>query len=191
MSAYIRSHNTMPKEGFNSVAKIMHAVGELTVTVAELADGEHHGSTTSDAEPKQKRTPQQKAEHKEMIERKATARKNFQDGWMKANKSPEEISAFHDELVSLQEVQRKTNTDNKVTLKGKEKEEARKKAFVMYVRSIQALLTKYGVPKMAGESAPTSGGGVMGTSDMEAQFDHDLWMQRPLGYEMRDSLRYL
>lgn len=186
MSAYIRSHSTMPSS-VNPAAKVMHKLGELQLAVAEMAGAaEHHGSTTSDKPAKPKRTKEEKEAHKLMLEERTSKRKAFQEKWLSENKSSEEIAAFNNDLVALQDKQKAAKKAATESGKpGKEKEADKTKAHSDYVKSIRALLKKNGVPDMPAGTTIEVG------SAMEDEMDHDLWMERPQGYPMRDSLRYL
>ncbi len=178
-------------QSVNPAAKVMHKLGELQVAVAEMAGAaEHHGSTTSDKPAKPKRTKEQKEEHKLMLEERTSKRKAFQEKWLLENKTPEEIASFNNDLVGLQDKQKAARKAASASGKpGKEKEADRTKAHTDYVKSIQVLLKQYGVPDMKAQAGKDTT--IEAGSAMEDEMDHDLWMERPQGYPMRDSLRYL
>jgi hypothetical protein len=171
-----------------SIANVMMKASELTKAVAEFAGAEHHDSKTSDAPAKPTRTKEQKAMHKLMMEERTAKRKKTQMNWLTENKSADQVQQFNDELVALQEARNTAKlaaTDS--GKKGKELSQMKNKAHTEFVKNVRALLVKYGVPQVPHEvSADTSI-----QAGMEAEMDHDLWMERPQGYPMRDSLRYL
>ena len=181
----------MPKKGVNGVAHgvahVMSKIGELQLAVAEMAGAaEHHTSTTSDTPAKTKLSKDQKAANKQKFDEIRAQRKAWQDKWLRENNTPEEIAAFNDELVSLQEKQKAARKDGEDTVG------SGKVAHKAFLRGINALLAKYKVPPVP--DTPAAAGPdttVLPRSAMEDEIDHDLWMERPQGYQMRDSLRYL
>ena len=191
MSPYIRSHNTMPKKGVNGVAHgtahVMLKIAELQIAVAEMAGAEgHHHSTTSDTPAKTKLSKEQKAANKQKFDEIRAQRKAWQETWLREHNTPEEVEAFNTELVALQEKQKAARKAGEDTVG------SGKVAHKAFLRSINALLAKYKVPPVPG--TPAAAGPdttVLPASAMEDEVDHDLWMERPQGYPMRDSLRYL
>jgi hypothetical protein len=200
MSAYIRSHNTMPKNGVQEFANVLKKVAELTSAVAHLAVGEHHsGTTTSDAHPK--KTKLERQAHAGAMKLASEHRFAKQLAFISENQGPDGVRAFEKMRNVLIEARLEANKLAEQATTKEEKKKAKNAARKTFKESILLLLGEYKVPDFpldvttthmsaSAKTMPYPAPGDHGTSQ-EAEFNDALWMTRPQGYEMRDSLRYL